>query len=105
MDVIDHLQSADEIDDLPQMPGSSSTGQSRALKRGDTFGVFTHGGMISPGGADGLYFCDTRHLSRLELLIDGARPVALSSMLSSDSIVLNSDWSNGGDADPCAEDA
>ena len=79
----------------------------RAIKSGDTFGVFDHGGDILavPGGTDGLYHRDTRHLSRLELTLGGARPSLLSSALGMDDATLTSDLSDapacdGGDASP-----
>ena len=45
----------------------------RNLKHNDTFAVFdSHGDFgASAGGQDGLFDCDTRYLSHLELLIDG----------------------------------
>ena len=75
------------------------TGQERhcrTIKSGDTFGVFDHGGDIlaAPGSTDGLYHRDTRHLSRLELTLGGARPLLLSSALGQDGMTLTSDLSN-----------
>jgi glycogen debranching enzyme len=68
----------------------------RAIKSGDTFGVFDHGGDIMPGlgGADGLYHRDTRHLSRFDLALGGVRPLLLSSTLGADGVMLTSDLSN-----------
>src|ERR1700761_566667 len=68
----------------------------RTLKNGDTFGVFDHGGDILSvlGGADGLYHQDTRHLSRLDLALNGMRPLLLSSALGTDNVMLTSDLSN-----------
>ena len=73
----------------------------RTIKSGDTFGVFDHGGDILsvPGGTDGLYFRDTRHLSRFELTLGGVQPLLLSSTLAADNIMLTSDLSNASMAD------
>ena len=48
------------------------------LKHGDGFGVFDGRGDVrpAPGGAQGVYYQDTRHLSGFALTIDGARPAA-----------------------------
>ena len=45
----------------------------RTLKQDDTFVVVDSHGDIgaSAGGSDGLFLCDTRFLSHLELLING----------------------------------
>src|SRR5216683_3124504 len=55
----------------------------RTLKHGDAFAVFDHNGDVLPGvgSPEGLYHCDTRHLSHLNLSICGARPLLLSSAL------------------------
>ncbi len=73
----------------------------RTLKNGDMFGVFDHGGDITtaPGSIDGLYFQDTRHLSRLDLTLGGLRPLLLSSTLASDNVMLTSDLANASIAD------
>ena len=68
----------------------------RTLKSGDTFGLFDALGDIieprlSPGG---IFHFDTRHLSGLEFLINGQRPVLLSSAVESDNVVLTVDLSN-----------
>ncbi|WP_200308626.1 amylo-alpha-1,6-glucosidase [Streptomyces adelaidensis] len=46
---------------------------------GTTFCVCAHSGDITPGGNHGLYFRDTRVLSRWELTLDGRRVETLSS--------------------------
>jgi glycogen debranching enzyme len=73
----------------------------RTIKSGDTFGVFDHGGDILSllGGTDGLYHRDTRHLSRFDLTLGGARPLLLSSTLGADNVMLTSDLSNAASAD------
>ncbi len=76
----------------------------RTIKSGDTFGVFDHGGDVLSvaGGIDGLYHQDTRHLSRLDLTLGGARPLLLSSALGTDNMMLTSDLSNAAASDPGA---
>ena len=73
----------------------------RTIKSGDTFGVFDHGGDILSvsGSTDGLYHRDTRHLSRLDLTLNGVAPLLLSSALDSDSVMLTSDVTNGSAAE------
>jgi glycogen debranching enzyme len=73
----------------------------RTIKSGDTFGVFDNGGdMLSLlGGTDGLYHRDTRHLSRFDLMLGGARPLLLSATLGADNVMLTSDLSNASTAD------
>jgi glycogen debranching enzyme len=68
----------------------------RTLKNGDMFGLFDALGdvkdpALTPGG---LFYRDTRHLSGLEFLIDGQRPLFLSSALENDNVVLTVDLSN-----------
>jgi glycogen debranching enzyme len=48
------------------------------LVEGSTFCLSDGAGDITPGGAHGLYFRDTRVISRLELRADGQRPGPLS---------------------------
>ena len=73
----------------------------RTLKHGDTFAVFDHGGDIlsMPGGPDGLYHRDTRHLSRFDLTLGGKRPLLLSATLGTDNVLLTSDLSNASTSD------
>jgi glycogen debranching enzyme len=73
----------------------------RTIKNGDTFGVFDQSGDIlpMPGGTDGLYYQDTRHLSRFDLALGGARPLLLSSTLGTDNVMLTSDLSNASTQD------
>ncbi len=68
----------------------------RTLKHGDTFGVFDHAGDIlaGEGNPGGLYFRDTRHLSRLDLSLDGQRPLLLSSDVREDNATLTCDLTN-----------
>jgi glycogen debranching enzyme len=68
----------------------------RNLKHNDTFAVFdSHGDVgASAGGEDGLFDCDTRYLSHLELLITGSRPLLLHSAISDDNISYYVDLTN-----------
>src|SRR5271165_800483 len=66
------------------------------LKHGDSFCVFDNNGdaLSGPGSAQGLYYRDTRHLSHFSLVIDGARPLLLSSTLRDDNATLTCDLTN-----------
>jgi len=68
----------------------------RTLKHGDTFIVVDSHGDIgaSPGGTDGLFHGDTRFLSRLELLLNGVRPLLLGSNVRDDNSLLTVDLTN-----------
>src|SRR5579871_4477562 len=63
----------------------------RSLKNGHTFAVFDpHGDVVpSPASPDGIYHRDTRHLSRLELRLNDAPLLLLSSNVQDDNIVLS----------------
>src|SRR4051794_29753778 len=66
------------------------------LKHENSFGVFDRYGDIHPigHGAQGLYYNDTRYLSKMEMLIDGQRPLILSSGLKEENELLTVDLSN-----------
>jgi glycogen debranching enzyme len=68
----------------------------RTLKHGDIFGVFDHNGdvLAGEGNPGGLYYRDTRHLSRLDLFINGQRPLLLSSDMREDNATLTCDLTN-----------
>src|SRR5688572_10158083 len=68
----------------------------RTLKHDDTFIVVDSHGDIgaSAGGPDGLFHADTRHLARLELLINDAQPLLLGSNVRDDNAVLTVDLTN-----------
>jgi glycogen debranching enzyme len=68
----------------------------RTLKQGDTFGLFdAMGDIIDPAlTPGGVFHNDTRHLSGLQLLIDGQRPLLLSSAVENDNVILTVDLSN-----------
>ncbi|HWY61762.1 MAG TPA: amylo-alpha-1,6-glucosidase [Rhizomicrobium sp.] len=68
----------------------------RTLKQGDTFALFdTMGDIVQPGATPGgLFHNDTRYLSGVQLLIDGQRPLLLSSAVENDNVVLTVDLAN-----------
>ncbi|MFO1247572.1 MAG: amylo-alpha-1,6-glucosidase [Alphaproteobacteria bacterium] len=68
----------------------------RTLKQGDTFAMFDAlGDCIAPGlTPGGIFHNDTRYLSGVQLLIDGQRPLLLSSAVENDNVVLTVDLSN-----------
>ena len=68
----------------------------RTLKHNDTFAVFDSHGDIgaSGGGPDGLFDCDTRYLSHLELMIDGTQPLLLGSAIKDDNLNYYVDLTN-----------
>jgi glycogen debranching enzyme len=68
----------------------------RTLKQGDTFAMFDAlGDCIVPGlTPGGVFHNDTRYLSGVQLLIDGQRPLLLSSAVENDNVVLTVDLSN-----------
>src|SRR6476646_603204 len=70
--------------------------RTRILKHGDTFAVLNHFGDIAGGSGspDGLYHDDTRHLSQLELYLNGDRPLLLSANPGEDNALLTVDLAN-----------
>ncbi|MEG6550251.1 amylo-alpha-1,6-glucosidase [Desulfocurvibacter africanus] len=68
----------------------------RVLKHGDTFAVFDRYGDILPLGLgeEGVYHEGTRFVSRQELLIDGKRPLILSSNIQDDNSLFSADLTN-----------
>ncbi len=70
--------------------------RTRVLLNGDTFAVFDRGGDIHPLGIgqQGLFHLETRHLSRLELRINGIRPLLLSSTIREDNVLFAIDITN-----------
>jgi glycogen debranching enzyme len=68
----------------------------RALKHGDTFALFNHYGDIVPfqSAPDGVYYCDTRHLSHFELRLNDQRPLLLGSTIRDDNAILAVDLTN-----------
>jgi glycogen debranching enzyme len=68
----------------------------RTLKHGETFGLFDHYGDVVPeeGSPYGLFHQDTRILSGFQLLVNGQRPLLLSSTVDDDNTVLSADLTN-----------
>jgi glycogen debranching enzyme len=98
---IDAAAQALHIDPIPEAPfyiaaADSATRARRTLKSGDTFVVMdSHGDVgASLSGSDGLFHCDTRHLSRLELTVNELQPLLLGSILRDDNALLAIDLTN-----------
>ena len=70
--------------------------RTRVLLNGDTFAVFDRGGDIHPigFGQQGIFHNETRHLSRLEMLFCGFRPLLLSSTIREDNVLFAIDLTN-----------
>ena len=68
----------------------------RTLKHDDTFAVFDHYGDVSShsGSAEGVFHKDTRFLSDLRVLVDGQRPLLLSSNVADNNALLTADLTN-----------
>src|SRR6267154_1453010 len=73
-----------------------STRPRRTLKHDDIFAVFDGFGDIgaTAGGPDGIYFNDTRFLSRLEMSLNGMQPLLLGSNIRDDNTLLSVDLTN-----------
>ncbi|MCX7629840.1 MAG: amylo-alpha-1,6-glucosidase [Geminicoccaceae bacterium] len=74
----------------------------RTLKCGDLFGLFGPEGDVAPGpgSPEGLYWRDTRILSRFALALEGHAPLLLSSRLTEDGLLLLVDLANPDLVDP-----
>ena len=70
--------------------------RTRVLKHGDTFAIFDRYGDVVPVGLSeqGLYHGGTRHLSNLELRLNGTRPLLLSSAVRRDNDLFVVDLTN-----------
>jgi glycogen debranching enzyme len=70
--------------------------RSHVLKEADSFAVLDQFGDIQANGPapEGLFFEDTRYLSRLVLSIDRLRPLLLSSAVTEDNAMLSTDLTN-----------
>lgn len=70
--------------------------RTRVLLDGDMFAVFDRMGDIQPLGLgqQGIFYRDTRHLSRLQMEICGHRPLLLSSTVRADNLLLGVDLTN-----------
>ena len=86
--------------ELPQhyieIEGSLVQRSLRSLKHGDAFAVFDNFGNIGVIGAgpEGLYFNDTRFLSRYDLRFEGKRPLLLGSVVQDDNAALSINLAN-----------
>src|ERR1044071_976820 len=89
---------AEEVAETPfYIPGTASSVRPRKnLKQGDCFAVLDSYGDIgaTPGGSDGIFFHDTRHLARLEMLLNGEQPLLLGSAVRDDNSFLTVDLTN-----------
>jgi glycogen debranching enzyme len=76
--------------------GSPLEARTRTLKHDDSFAIFDAYGDIPEAEriAAGFYHRDTRYLSQLELLINGERPLLLSSSIGDDGLLLSADLTN-----------
>ncbi len=87
-----------EISETPfYIPATgSSTRPRRTLKHGDCFAVLDSHADIgaSAGGPDGIFYCDTRYLSHLEMLLNGRQPLLLGSSVRDDNSILTVDLTN-----------
>jgi glycogen debranching enzyme len=77
---------------------SSSLADDRTavLLKGDTFAIFDRSGDIQPVGfgQQGIFHQEARHLSRLETLFCGSRPLLLSSSIREDNVLFAVDMTN-----------
>jgi glycogen debranching enzyme len=81
---------------------ASTVGNGRhVLKNANSFAVLDEFGQIQASGpaAEGLFFEDTRYLSRLAMAINGAQPLLLSSTVTEGNTVLSVDLANPQAAD------
>ncbi len=72
---------------------SRADDRTRVLKAGETFALFDrHGDVHHFGtGEQGIFHEGTRYLSRLELLVNGQRPMLLNSTVTADNLLLGVD--------------
>jgi glycogen debranching enzyme len=70
--------------------------RTRVLKQGDMFAIFDRFGDVEEFGTGvlGIYYQDTRFLSKLVLRLEGERPLMLSSAIKDDNAVLGVDLMN-----------
>jgi glycogen debranching enzyme len=88
----------EEIAETPfYIPGTeASTRPRHTLKHGDCFAVLDSHADIGAesGGPDGIFFHDTRHISHLEMLLNGQPPLLLGSSVRDDNSSLTVDLTN-----------
>lgn len=75
---------------------SMADDRTRVLLHGDTFAVFDRSGDIQPVGfgQQGIFHNEMRFLSRLELKVNGERPLLLSSTIRQDNVLFAVDLTN-----------
>lgn len=101
MDLENTLETTKSPDGFSEAPfyitarGQASRSR-RTLKHDDAFIVLdSHGDLgASAGGQDGLFHCDTRFLSYLEIVIDGLQPLLLGSNVRDDNSLLTVELTN-----------
>src|ERR1700681_962182 len=98
---VTHMMTARAVESVAESPfyipmTGPAARPRRSLKHDDTFVVLdTHGDIgASAGGSDGLFHSDTRFLSHLELLLNGAQPLLLGSNVRDDNTLLTVDLTN-----------
>jgi glycogen debranching enzyme len=95
-----HLSQSDLIEVGQQFyiraDSSLADGRTLVLMHSDTFAVFDRYGDIQPvgPGQQGLFYEETRYISRLELRIGGYKPLLLSSTIREDNVTLSVDLTN-----------
>jgi glycogen debranching enzyme len=99
--LLSHNPTAEPVEDVLEtpfyIPGTEpSTRPRRTLKQGDCFAVLDSHADIgaAPGGTDGIFYCDTRYLSHLEILLNGRQPLLLGSAVRDDNSFLTVDLTN-----------
>src|SRR5437016_3261589 len=87
-----------QVEDQFYIRAESSLADTRTLVllHNDTFAIFDRYGDIQPVGLgqQGLFYQETRYLSRLELLIQGHKPLLLSSVIGEDNVMMSVDLTN-----------
>jgi glycogen debranching enzyme len=87
-----------QVEDQFYIHAESSLADDRTLVllHNDTFAIFDRYGDIQPVGLgqQGLFYQETRYLSRLELLIGGHKPLLLSSVTAEDNMMVTVDLTN-----------
>ena len=87
-----------EVENQFYIHARSSLADARTLTllHGDTFAVFDRYGDIQVvgSGQQGLFRQETRYLSRLELRVNGFRPLLLSSTVREDNVLISVDLTN-----------
>ena len=99
--MLTHSSNAKPIEEVSEtpfyIPGTgSSTRPRRTLQQGDCFAVLDSHADIgtTSGGPDGIFYCDTRHLSHLEMLLNGGQLLLLGSTVRDDNAILTVDLTN-----------